>query len=903
MPHQVSSHPLRNLVGVAIAIVGAAAFATGLTIWGLRADAIEDAVHDISNVATILADHTSQSVKAFDAALIGVQQRLVELHAAAPERYAEIIRSAEIHDELVGRSARLPQADTINIVDPDGHLVNISRSWPLPETDLADRDSFIIHRDNEGVGIYVSLPVVSRVNNEKRVFFSRRVASAQGEFLGIVAIGIRLDYFNRLYDALDSGDMSFVFLRDDGTILLRYPNTIDRTGEKLPPSAPWYAVVAAGGGFFQAPSLFGEGTRLVAARKVAGYPLVVNVTVLESASLALWRRRAAMIAAGTILTILCFALLLRALVVQFRKLAASQASLAERESKLSEKSRELERANRTIDAAFNSMSHGLNMVDREGRIVICNEPYCRLYEIPPAIVAPGARLVDVLAYRKRHGNFDDDPEAYTARLCDRMAKGETFHTRTQLADGRIIAIVNEPMIGGGWVATHEDITERQRSQERIARMARHDALTDLANRVLFRERLEEAFARHQSTGKGYTVFIFDLDLFKAVNDSLGHPVGDSLLKAVARRLQDTTRETDTVGRLGGDEFAILQLTDSHHQRESAVVLAQRLLDVVSAPYEIDGHRVVIGISIGIAMAPHDGLDSAHLLRNADLALYRAKADGRNTYRFFEPEMDEDLRLRRALEIDLNNAITNNEFEAYYQPLVDIDTGHISAIEALIRWNHPLHGVIPPDRFIPVAEERGMITAIGRWMLRRACRDAAAWPAHIRVAVNLSPVQFRNSDLLEIVSGALADCGLAPQRLELEITESVLLQKNARDISILHQIKNLGVSVVLDDFGTGYSSLSYLRLFPFDKIKIDKSFVQEMPHRADCAAIVCAITSLGRELNMVTTAEGVETEEQLAMVRAAGCRLAQGFLFSHPCPIAELKLSTGPAASPQLSAAG
>jgi len=508
----------------------------------------------------------------------------------------------------------------------------------------------------------------------------------------------------------------------------------------------------------------------------------------------------------------------------------------------------------------------------------------------------------VLAYRNRRDSFGEDPEAFVAAIQARMAKGEKFHTRARLADGRLIAVVSEPMIGGGWVATHEDITERERSQERIARMARHDALTDLANRVLFRERMDEAFSRYEDTGKGYTIFIFDLDLFKAVNDSLGHPVGDALLKAVARRLQDATRESDTVGRLGGDEFAILQHADGQ-QRECAVGLAQRLLQVFRTPYEIDGHRVVIGISVGIAMAPQDGTDSAHLLRNADLALYRAKADGRNTYRFFEQEMDEDVRLRHALEVDLHNAIANNEFEAYYQPLVDLGTGDICAIEALIRWRHPVHGMILPDRFIPVAEEHGMITAIGQWMLRRACADAATWPAHIRVAVNLSPVQFRNSDLLETISAALAESGLAPERLELEITESVLLQKNARDLTILHQIKSLGISVVLDDFGTGYSSLSYLRLFPFDKIKIDKSFVQEMSNRSDCAAIVCAITSLGRELDMVTTAEGVETEEQLELVRAAGCGQAQGFLLGRPCPVSELRFAIGQALLPPMAAAG
>jgi predicted signal transduction protein with EAL and GGDEF domain len=292
------------------------------------------------------------------------------------------------------------------------------------------------------------------------------------------------------------------------------------------------------------------------------------------------------------------------------------------------------------------------------------------------------------------------------------------------------------------------------------------------------------------------------------------------------------------------------------------------------------------------MAPHHGLDAEQLLKNADLALYRAKSEGRNSYRFFEPEMDRKLRLRRALEVDLHNALANGEFEAYYQPLVNADDGETAAVEALVRWRHPQHGIITPDRFISVAEERGMISAIGRWMLRTACSDAMAWPDQIRVAVNLSSVEFRTGDLLEKITGALAHSGLAPERLELEITESVLLQEDERNISLLHQIKSLGVSIVLDDFGTGYSSLSYLRLFPFDKIKIDQSFVREMPYRADCASIVCAIAGLGRELKMVTAAEGVETREQLELVRAAGCEQVQGFLFSRPCPASQLVFTRG-----------
>jgi diguanylate cyclase (GGDEF)-like protein len=902
MSDHVNSRSLRHLVGFAIMVVAAAVLAIGLTIWGLRDDGIAAATRDVGNIATILAEQTAQSVRAIDEVLIALEARIGAIHKASPERFDKEIRSAEVHQATLSQLARLPQADVVTIVDRDGRFVNTTRGWPAPSLDISALEVFTVVKTDRSRGLLVSLPVVARSTGETIVYFTRRIDSPTGEFLGAVYVGVPIEYFNHVYNSISSlPDQSFLFLRSDGTVLVRYPDSRDRAGEKLPSNSPWYDLVAQGGGSYRSGGVFDNLARHVTVRKVAGYPLVVNVAVTETAALAVWRRRATMIAAGTVLTLMCVALLLWALVVQFRKLVASQASLAEREGRLGEKSRELEGANRTIDAALNNMSQGLSMIDRDGRFVICNARYVRMYDIPPDLVRPGVSLVDVLAHRKCCGDFDQDPEAFVAELQARMARGERYQTRAQLADGRLISVVNEPMAGGSWVATHEDITERQQSQERIARMARHDALTDLANRVLFRERTDEAFSRHQSTGKEYTIFIFDLDLFKAVNDSLGHPVGDALLKAVARRLQESTRESDTVGRLGGDEFAILQHADGQ-QRERAIRLAERLLRVVSAPYEIDGHRVIIGISIGIAMAPQDGTDSACLLRNADLALYRAKADGRNTFRFFEPAMDDDVRLQRTLEVDLHNAIVNQEFEAHYQPVVDLATGKVCAIEALIRWRHPTRGMILPDRFIPVAEERGMIAAIGKWMLRRACDDAATWPAHIRVAVNLSPVQFRNSDLLEIVSAALADSGLAPERLELEITESVLLQKNSRDLEILYQIKSLGVSVVLDDFGTGYSSLSYLRRFPFDNIKIDKSFVQEMPHRSDCAAIVCAITSLGRELDMTTTAEGVETEEQLELVRAAGCRQAQGFLLGRPCPASELEFAIGQALLPPMAAA-
>jgi diguanylate cyclase (GGDEF)-like protein len=386
----------------------------------------------------------------------------------------------------------------------------------------------------------------------------------------------------------------------------------------------------------------------------------------------------------------------------------------------------------------------------------------------------------------------------------------------------------------------------------------------------------------------FAVFTCDLDLFKAVNDSLGHPTGDALLKEVAARLRDCTgTDVDMIARLGGDEFVLVQsVTDQ--QRDRAIVLANRLLEEISAPYEIDGHQIVIGTSIGIALAPSDGDTADELLKHADLALYRVKSEGRNGYRFFEQEMDDEAQSRHVLQGDLRESLTRKEFELHFQTVFDARTRLVCGAEALVRWRHPVRGTIPPAQFVQLAEEIGVIVPLGEWILAEACRIAATWPAHIKLAVNLSPAQFRSPSLVDMVASVLADTGLAPDRLELEVTESVLLQKNANNLTTLYQLKSLGISIVLDDFGTGYSSLGYLRMFPFDKIKIDRSFVSELSTRADCAAIVCAMVGLGHGLNIVTTAEGVETEEQFRLLRAAGVNQMQGFLLSRPRPPQDLE---------------
>jgi diguanylate cyclase (GGDEF)-like protein/PAS domain S-box-containing protein len=437
----------------------------------------------------------------------------------------------------------------------------------------------------------------------------------------------------------------------------------------------------------------------------------------------------------------------------------------------------------------------------------------------------------------------------------------------------------------GYLVAVVDITERRKAEARIAHMAHHDGLTNLPNRDFYQDRLREALERSAPANKRVAVLCVDLDLFKNVNDSFGHPMGDRLLKVVAERLKAEVRGDNVAARLGGDEFAVVLAADVSPNEASD--FADRLIKTLSARYDIDGVEVIVGASIGIALSPGDGTTAEELMRNADMALYRAKSDGGGVHRFFEREMDRQAQKRRDMEVDLRRAFANGEFELHYQPLIDIAAERVSGFESLLRWRHPDKGMISPAEFIPIAEDIGLIVALGEWVLREACTEAAKWPDGIKVAVNLSPVQFRSRNLVQAVISALAHSGLSPRRLELEITESVFLAETEANVATLHQLRELGVSISMDDFGTGYSSLSYLRSFPFDKIKIDRSFVKDLAERTDCVAIVRAISGLGRSLNITTTAEGVETTDQLDWLRAEGCNEVQGFLFSAARPAGEI----------------
>ena len=551
------------------------------------------------------------------------------------------------------------------------------------------------------------------------------------------------------------------------------------------------------------------------------------------------------------------------------------------ERALIESTEALKNSNARFAAALQNMSQGLCMIDSSQNILVANERYRQIYNLPEELVQPATTLTQIIEYRSQTGNYIGPlANEYIASQLNNPTDIE------KLGNGRVILTIRHPMSDGCWLTTHEDITERWRNETRVAFMAHHDALTGLANRAALIEKIEDTCARHRRWGDKFNVLMVDLDRFKQVNDTFGHPAGDELLKQVAERLKATLRETDVLARLGGDEFAIVQVNDVD-PGDAAETLATRIIGLIAEPFVIDGNAVNIGTSIGIALAPEHGIHADELLKMADLALYHAKSVGRNRSAIFEPTLGRAAAEKHILENEVRRALAQNKFEVHFQPIVDTKTFKISCAEALIRWWHPEKGLIPPDQFIPLAEESGTILQIGEWVLQAACQEAVQWPSSVKVAVNLSTVQLRSANMLDNIICVLAETGLPPERLELEVTETALIEYGAESLAMLRKLKNLGITVALDDFGTGYSSLNQLTMFPFDKIKIDKSFTRNITNRPDCAAIISAVLALAEGLGIETTAEGVETPEQLQILRLAGVSSVQGYLIQRPCPASEL----------------
>ncbi len=552
---------------------------------------------------------------------------------------------------------------------------------------------------------------------------------------------------------------------------------------------------------------------------------------------------------------------------------------------------------RTREAIVNSLSQGFLLFDTEDRLILQNGHFIKLFPDLDAVAVNGAPYEEILRAELASG-YDavDDDEERAIRVAERLAlrsREGGYLVERRIREDCWIMVDEHRTPSGETVILYTDVSEIKKREERIQHMAHHDALTGLPNRVLFQSRVKEAIEQARANGNGVAVACLDLDHFKNVNDTLGHPAGDALLCTVAERIRKEVREADTVARLGGDEFAIV--FSDFRDPEPVHKMSDRILNSLALPINVEGHETITGASIGIALMTEDAADPAKLLKNADLALYRAKSDGRNKYRFFEKEMDEAALARRKVEVGLRLALELDQLELYFQPLVNIGDNSVSGFEALVRWNHPELGVVSPDDFIGIAEDTGLIVPLGEWVLRKACESAAAWAEPVKVAVNISPTQFRQANLVTFLSKVLSETALDPGRLELEITESVLMRNTAETMETLHRLKGLGVRIAMDDFGTGYSSLGNLRSFPFDKIKIDRSFVSELETNPEAAAIVRAVVGLGRSLGIDTTAEGVETRDQLVYLRIEGCSEIQGFYYSQPRPEGEVSklLTSGP----------
>jgi diguanylate cyclase (GGDEF)-like protein len=858
----IPRHSIRGYICSGTLLIAAIAVGTAMMVSSFRERALKSNERELENTVLLLARHFDQQFEEFEV----VQKELVTyIHStgiASTEAFQRQMSSQDMREILKNKSSGSPDVAGINIFDSDGMLIN-SSVWPRPVVSVADRAYFKAAK-MDPMSTQVSIELVrSRLAGDGwTALISHTIAGPGGEFLGLVTRGIATASFEKFFAPLALGnDAAISMLHRDGTMLARYPHIDDLIGQNF--SNGWFFEVLADAdhGSAHKKSIVDGRDRLGSVRQLNNFPIVVIATTSVSAALADWRGQTRLLVGVAGLSVLVIVVMMFLII------------------------RQLSLQHHRLGIAVNNMTQSLLLFDSSQRLIICNQRYIEMFRLSPEVVKPGCSFRDLIAHRKDAGSFSGDIDEYCSSVLRNVALGKVTLNVVENPDGRSIQIANQPLADGGWVTTLEDVTDRKRFEERITHLALFDALTDLPNRVLFQQRLEEALARIVD-GEQVALFYIDIDEFKNVNDSLGHRIGDELLKSVAASLMDCLNETDIVARLGGDEFAVVQTAVK--RPEDVIALVTRIYQSIREPRECLGHLMTTDASIGIALAPQGGIDVEQLLKNADLAMYSAKTAGRRTYRFFEPEMDARVKARHSLEIDMRQAIIEGGFEVYYQPIVNLQSNQISGCEALLRWHHPQRGMISPAEFIPVAEETGLINQLGEWVLTTACVEAATWPDNIKIAVNVSPVQFRSGTLALKVVAALAMSGLSAGRLELEITEAVLIRDDEAALAVLHQFRTLGVRIALDDFGTGYSSLSYLQRFPFDKIKIDRCFIKDIAEPGGTPCIVQAVVSIARTGHITTTAEGVETEPQREMLRELGCTEMQGYLFSPAKPAAELK---------------
>jgi diguanylate cyclase (GGDEF)-like protein len=867
----VLANPISWLILGGVLLIAAITIGTTIMAGNFRERTLNSSKRELENTVLLLARHFEQQFEDFGA----IQEDIAKyIQSAGVDTgdYRRRLSNPDIHEMLKAKIGALSYVGGINLFDSDGALINSSLIWPVPAINVADRAYFKSFKSGARSPSFLVEPVYSRLTGAWTVVLARKLTGRNGEFLGVIGRGIEPAHFEKFFASVALGnDASISMVHRDGTLLARYPHNESIIGHNFKSGPTFQRVLSQGGtatGMFNSP-LDGQ-DRLGAAYTLSGFPILVVATTTVSAALADWRAQAKfLIGVGGLSVLVITAMLF--LVV--RKLSHQHRLSQQR----------LRREKRRLDTAVNNMTQGLLLFDSSERLIVCNQRYLDMYGLSTEVVKQGCSFREVIAHRKATGSFMDDVDEYCERVRRDIGLRKSMIIDTP--DGRAIQVVNEPLADGGWVATHEDITERRRVEDRITHLAHYDALTDLPNRALFHEQLQRELARI-APGEQLAVMYIDIDEFKSVNDTLGHLIGDELLKSVAVSLGRCIRDTDFVARLGGDEFAIVQT--GVRTADEVTGLVTRVLDTIREPYECLGHQVTTDASIGIALAPQHGTDLDQILKNADLAMYAAKSAGRRTYRFFEPEMDARVRARRILEMDLRQAISDGAFEVHYQPCVSLRDNKITGCEALLRWRHSERGMISPAEFIPVAEETGLINQLGEWVLTTACAEATTWPEHIKLAVNVSPVQFKSGTLALKIVAALAASGLPASRLELEITEAVLIRDDEVALAILHQLRTIGVGIALDDFGTGYSSLSYLQRFPFDKIKIDRCFVNDIAEPDGSSCIVQAVVNIAAARQMTTTAEGVETQQQRELLRALGCAEMQGYLFSPAKPAAEIR---------------
>ncbi len=887
------------LLGLAIAV------AATLAAWAARERALEEAGRELRNLSYILARSTDRSLQALDMMLTDVVEHArMEGALVGPEAFEAWARGATTHHRLAEGAGLLPQAASLILLGTTGERLASARFFPAPPQNLADRAYFRALSGAEGPAhhVVVGPPVTNRATGALNFHLGRRIETPDGRFLGAAVAVIEVGYLQALFAGLALGPGSSVALfRQDGVLLARHPAAEGAIGRNFSDRPQYQSTLASRDGAVVRLLSGVDGLeRLMSPRALEAYPLRIHVGASVESVLAPWREVALRFGGGTLAL---FLLLAASVAAALRAARAERAAAAERlameraaaEARLRHE-RELSARHADFRQIVEGMSQGVWRFGADGRLALTNSRCAEVTGMPREGLLIGATLAEMEAAAAAAG--EDGAVTVIRRLGLLVEAREPGAFIQDLPAGRAASVVHQPLPDGGWLATFEDVSERRAAEARVRHLARHDALTGLANRVQFHEGLAQLLGAERR-GR-LAVLYLDLDRFKQVNDTLGHAVGDALLRAAATRIATNVRarrgaSADLVARLGGDEFAVVLRVQGGHVEETradAAATASRLVAVLSDPFLIESQQVLVGATVGVALHPEDGTTADELLRAADLALYRAKAEGRGRHLFFDRAMDAEAQARRALELDLRHALLEDHgrgFELHYQPIVDARTRAPTGCEALVRWRRPGQSdLVSPAHFVPVAEETGLIVPLGEMVLRRACAHAAAWPdRRLRLAVNLSPAQSRDDGLVELVGGVLAETGLEPHRLELEITEGVLARGTEATLATMHRLRDLGVRFAMDDFGTGYSSLAYLRAFPFDRVKVDRAFVRDIEARPQDMAIVRAVTGLCQEIGMSAVAEGVETEGQLRILAAARCAEAQGHLFSPPVRPEEL----------------